>query len=90
MLKHVHSEAERINVLASVLAVAPWSDFETVFDGLRESGFAGILGSENTFEVTNSIENMRLLGTMSSRGWINKVDVKGAKVKAHVKLSKTK
>lgn len=90
VLKHVHSEAERINVLASVLAVAPWSDFETVFDGLRESGFAGILGSENTFEVTNSIENMRLLGTMSSRGWINKVDVKGAKVKVHVKLSKTK
>ncbi len=90
ILNHVHSEAEKVNLLASVLSVAPWSDFESIFDGLNESGFSGILDPANTFEVENSIENMRLLGTMSSRRWIKKVDIRGAKVQVHVQLSKAK
>lgn len=85
---HLHTEAERISLLASVLAVAPWSDFESAFETLRESGFSSILDPSNSFEVTNSIENMRLLGTMTSRRWIKKVDIKGARVHVVVQLSK--
>lgn len=90
ILNHVHSEPEKVNLLASVLAVAPWSDFESIFGELRESGFSGIIGPANTFEVENSIENMRLLGTMTSRRWIKKVDIRGAKLQVHVQHSKAK
>ena len=84
------SEQEKIRLLASILSVAPWSDFESVFETLTESGFSGILDQTTSFEVANTIENNKLLGTMSSRQWLKTVERRGTRLHAIVQLSKLK
>lgn len=90
IFRFVEGQDAIVELLSSVLLVAPWEDMVPQISRLQSSGFTSLLEAPRRIEVESTRSNLRLLETLRIRGIVGSLNEKGGNTWARVRKSKLK